>query len=133
MRVATTIFAVAASALCLCTVSGSASAMTAPGDATAHVKLNVNWVPPTVLVQQCTANSAVEVIIPVVGFDPLTATDAQLSANNFAPRPDASDVEGMRVWVRYATHARPAALHCPDAGSGNEIYGGAQDAKAGRR
>jgi hypothetical protein len=42
-------------------------------------------------------------LVPVPGFDPNTASDAQLQAQDFPPRPDPSDARAVAAWNHYVS------------------------------
>lgn len=67
---------------------------------------------PHVTVEQCGNGVAAETITPAPGFDPLTATNAQLEANGYAPRP--TDPADLADWRRYASGPIDHLSSCSD-------------------
>lgn len=55
----------------------------------------------------------VTVVTPASGFNPLTATDDELEANGFSPRPDRADAS-YAEWAKYATGPIRRIDKCPD-------------------
>ncbi|HEX3678752.1 MAG TPA: G1 family glutamic endopeptidase, partial [Galbitalea sp.] len=56
---------------------------------------------PRVSAEDCGGGISAVRITPAAGFDPLSATDAQLERNGYAPRPD--NHADLRIWQHYVT------------------------------
>ena len=80
----------------------------APAHATA-LAANPDSVAPSVRYVACPDGSTSVVTTTANGFNPLTATKAQLLANNLPPRPTNSLSGSLSVWQRFVTTYRPAA------------------------
>jgi hypothetical protein len=51
--------------------------------------------------------------VPTPGFNPLTATNAQLRANGFPPRPPGNDRIALRAWTTAMEHSKKAVVSVP--------------------
>lgn len=71
----------------------------APGAVASSV--NPNALAPDVIVTQCGGGIVARSVTPAAGFDPLTATDAQLVANDLPPRP--TGTKELVVWRNFVT------------------------------
>lgn len=59
---------------------------------------------PSTSIVQCPDGGTVTFIVPPPGFDPLTASNDELTANGLPPRPqDTADFEELRIWTTYVT------------------------------
>lgn len=74
------------------------------------VAVNTNTLAPTDTVHSCGNGIVVHTVTPHSGFDPLTATDAQLENNALPPRP--ADAKTLAVWKKTVT-AKHAPGACP--------------------
>jgi hypothetical protein len=64
--------------------------------------------------------------VPANNFDPLTATNAQLIANGFPPRPPGNNAATLKAWKVAMEHAKHAVVSVPvmAIGSGCSNHGG---------
>ena len=64
--------------------------------------------------------------VPPPGFDPLTATDAQLAASGFPPRPAGHDAAALAAWKSAVGHSLHAVVSIPimAVGKGCAKHGG---------
>ena len=51
--------------------------------------------------------------VPASGFNPLAATNAQLVANGFPPRPPGNDVIALKAWTTAMEHSNKAVVSVP--------------------
>jgi len=89
-------------------VIAAIAAMTTPATA----KTNADALVPTVARHYCGNNVYALQTIPHTGFNPLTATDAQLAANELPPRPTSPG--DLATWKRFVTAGRGMST-CPVA------------------
>ena len=85
-----------------------ATGVLAPVPASASA-ISPNSLAPSVLYVACPDGATSVVTTPANGFNPLTATDAQLLANNLPPRPATGSTEPLSVWQRFVTTYRSKA------------------------
>ena len=68
--------------------------------------------------------------VPAPGFNPLTATKAELIANGFPPRPPSDNPVALKAWEVAMEHAKTTEVSHPvmEVGSGCPHYGGPEEA-----
>ncbi len=71
-----------------------------------------NALPPTVSRTYCGHGAWSFSAIPAKGFNPLTATAAQLNANGYPIRPARADAHEYAQWRKFAVSYRPARSSC---------------------
>lgn len=76
---------------------------------TASARTDPNSAAPAVAVKTCPSGVTTMAVTPARGFDPLTATDSQLLANNLPPRP--TGAKALKLWTKFVTTAK-AQLSC---------------------
>jgi hypothetical protein len=108
--------ALSAFILSVATLVAVPSAATAAGPRAPHVRSidarSLDARAPTVLHRSCGGDSAVEIIRPAPGFNPLTATAAQLLANGYPLRP--AKPSTLRLWRHFVLH-RHVITRCSGA------------------
>jgi hypothetical protein len=73
---------------------------------------NADTLAPTVTSAYCGHDTWAVSVTPAAGFDPLTATAAQLNANGFPERPRASDRHEYAQWRSFATRHAAEKTSC---------------------
>jgi Peptidase A4 family len=81
---------------------GSAQAGTMRPDAAA----------PTFLYHDCGGGIRAITTVPARGFSPLTASAAELAANNYPPRPSRRDRKNYRTWRKYVLSSNATVSTC---------------------
>jgi hypothetical protein len=63
--------------------------------------------------------------VPAPGFNPLTASNAELKANGFPPRPPVGDPVALKGWKTAMEHSKKAVISAPvvEVGSGCSYEG----------
>jgi hypothetical protein len=79
--------------------------------------------PPTVTSEDCGNGFSALTVTPAPGFDPTTATEDQLAANNFPPRPDPGDTAATNAWNTYVTGPIDRASRCDELGKPTDVIG----------
>ena len=82
-------------------------AVTSPA---AHATVNPNTFAPTTRRHDCGNHISAVSVVPHAGFNPLTATAAQLIANHLPTRP--SGAKNLAIWKHYVTTPKPSAPSC---------------------
>jgi hypothetical protein len=76
--------------------------LSAPG---ATAAANPDALAPSVVGKACGSGVTAAATLPAAGFNPLTATDQQLLANNLPTRP--TDPAELRVWTKFVSTVKP--------------------------
>ena len=67
---------------------------------------------PTFQYHDCGGGIRAITTVPAKGFSPLTATAAELTANNYPPRPSRSDHKNYRTWRKYVLSSKATVSTC---------------------
>jgi len=73
-----------------------------------------NAVAPTYVPRSCGNGGSAITTVPAKGFNPLTATAAELEANDYPPRPARSDRQDYATWRKFVLSPNATVSTCPD-------------------
>lgn len=89
-----------------------------------HAVTDANAMAPTITRTACPGGIVAIHTTPAKGFNPLTATIAQLNANNYPLPPAKSDKRGYAQWKKFVVTPKALASACPSTHKSDRSSGG---------
>lgn len=90
--------------------------------------VNADALPGTVTAVSCADGTIASAITPAPGFNPLTATSAELVAQNLPTRPTDGSAAELATWTKFVTTYKPKA-QCADSTPTSDAHGGGLDVR----
>ena len=112
---------------CALVVSAAALGLSPALASASTATTNADALPGTVASVSCGDDVTASAITPAHGFDPLTATSAELAANNLPPRPTDGSAAELATWTKFVTTYKPKPACATATSTSPAAQGGVDD------